>query len=203
MLWSKIGLNRWVVALTLGLRPGVTILPASLQQDAAGFGTIRGRRSQRTSHGGKAPFLHISFDENKSSLAEVDVDCCGSVGADSGEKVLVLHSVAHIVQLLAVPSEEDATCSGTVPAADDIPLNDLRPIRCMVEWLIQAPETVGEVGSRVLVEACHKVSNRELLIDRDTGSKRIPGSLKSGYGLVAIPMATRVASGFSYTLASQ
>lgn len=154
MLWSKVCLNRRVVALALGLRPGVTVLPASLQQDAAGFGTIRRRRSQRPSHGGKAPFLHISFDENKSSLAEVDVDGCGSVGADSGEKVLVLHSVAHVVQLLAVPSEEDATCSGTVPAADDIALNDLRPIGCMVEWLIQAPEAVGEVGSRVLVEAC-------------------------------------------------
>lgn len=148
MLWSEICLNRGVVALglTLGLRPSVTVLPPSLQQDAAGFGTIRGWRSQRPSHWGQAPFLHISFDENKSSLAEVDVDGCGSVGADSGEEILVLHPVAHVVELLAVPSKEDTTCSGAVPATDDIALNDLRPVRCMVEWLIEAPEAVGEVG---------------------------------------------------------
>lgn len=142
MLRPEVCLNRWVVALTMGLRPSVTILPASLQQDAAGFGAIRGWRSQRPSHWGQAPFLHISFDENKSSLAEVDVDGCGSVCANSGEEVLVLHPVAHIVQLFAVPSEEDATCSRPVPAADDIALNDLRPIRCMVKWLIETPETV-------------------------------------------------------------
>lgn len=55
----------------------------------------------------------------------------------------------------------------------------------------------------MLVEACHGISNRELLMTRALVSKRIPGNLKSGYGLVAIPIATRVASGFSYTLASQ
>lgn len=166
MLWSEVRLNRRIVTLTLGLRPSVTILPASLQQDAAGFGAIRGRRSQRPSHWGKAPFLHVSFDENKSSLAKVDMDGCGSVGADSGEEILVLHSVAHIVQLLAVPSEENATCSGTVPAADDIALNDRRPIRRVVEWLVETPETVRKVGCRVLVEACHKVSDHELLFSR-------------------------------------
>lgn len=55
----------------------------------------------------------------------------------------------------------------------------------------------------MLVEACQKVSDRELVLASDIASKRLPGSLKSGYGLVAIPIATRVASGFSYTFASQ
>lgn len=166
MLWSEVCLNRWVVALTLGLRPSVAILPASLQQDAASLGTVRGWGSKRPSHWGQAPFFHISFDENKSSLAEVDVDGCGSVGADSGEEILVLHSVAHIVQLLAVPSEEDATCSGTVTAADDIALNDLRSVRRVVERLVKTPKTVREVGCRVLVESCHKVSDHELMFSK-------------------------------------
>jgi hypothetical protein len=160
MLRSEVCLNRRVVALTVGLRPSVAIFPPRLQQNAAGLGAIRRWRSQRASHWCEAPFLHISFDENKSGLAEVDVDSCRTVGADSGEEVLVLHSVAHVVQLLAVPSEENATCSGTVPTADDVALDDLGPVWRVVEGLIKTSEPVREIGSRVLVKACHRVSNR-------------------------------------------
>lgn len=174
VVWSEICLNRWVVALTLGLRPSVTVFSASLQQDAAGFGTIWGWGCQRPSHGCETPFLHISFDENESSLAEVDVDSRGSVGADSGEEILVLQSMAYIIQLLAVPSEENATCSGTVPAAYDIALDNLWPVRCMVERLVETPEAIREVGSRVLVEACQELAtvrnaSRQTLPHRHTG----------------------------------
>lgn len=145
VVWSEICLYRWVIALTLGLRPSITVFPASLQQDAACFGTVRWWGGQRPSHGCETPFLHISFDENESSLAEVDVDSCGSVGADSGEEILVLHPVAHIVQFLAVTSEEDAPCSGTVPATNDIALNNRGPVGCVVERLIETPEAVREI----------------------------------------------------------
>lgn len=153
-LLVEVRLERLALVLTPCLRPGISVFSSSLQQDAAGFGAVWRWGSQRARHWSQAPFLDIGFNENEASLAKVDVDSCGSVGANSGEEILVLHPMDRVIEFLAVASEEDATGSRAVSASNNIALDELRRVWCMVERLVEALHAIREVSHRMFVETC-------------------------------------------------
>lgn len=107
---------------------------------------------------------------------------CGAVGANSGEKVWIFDTVYNVVQLLAVAGEKYATRPWPVTAADDIALYELWRIGSLVEWLVEAFETIREVSSGVSMKACPcncQYASAEFQGKR-AADEGIPGSLNKG-----------------------
>lgn len=136
--------------------PSVPILAACLEENAAGLRPIWRWWCEGSRHGSQTPLLDVCLDEHKSSLAKVDVDDGGTVGADGGEEVWRLEPVDNILQPFPVASKEDGPRPGSVTDADDIPLHDLRAVRGRVEGLIVPARAAREICHRVLVEAWAK-----------------------------------------------
>lgn len=153
---SRVGLNRAAVPMSPPHGPSVPVLAACLEENAAGLGPIWRWRCEGSGHGSQTPLLDVCLDEHKSSLAKVDMDDGGTVGADSGEEVGRLEPVYNILQPFPVASEKDCARPGSVTDADDIPLHDLRAVRGRVEWLIVPARAAREICHRVLVEAWEK-----------------------------------------------
>ena len=127
--------------------------PTGLEQDAALFTAVWWRRCQTACCGCQPPFLDVGFDEDKATLPEIDVHGAGSVGADSRKEIRCFEAVRHIVELLAIASEEDRAGAWSVADSDNISLHVLGTVGDGVEWLVVAPMTAGLVGDRHLVHA--------------------------------------------------
>lgn len=145
-------------AKRLAVRPALRashepVLVAGFQQDATLFGAVRRRGCEAARDGRQSPFLDVGLDEDEAGLAEVDVDSSRAVGADGREEVLGLEAVDDFLELLAVAGEEDAACPGSVADTDNVALNELGAVRCLVEGLVVAAVACGLVGNRVFVEA--------------------------------------------------
>lgn len=120
---SAIGTGSDRMAVPSALRIGIAILGPGFQQNTTLLGAIWGRRSQTASDGSQSPFLNIGLNENEAGLAKVDMDDCGTVGADGWEEVLRLEAVDYLVEFLAVAGEEDGTGAGTISDANNVALD--------------------------------------------------------------------------------
>jgi hypothetical protein len=88
-------------------------------------------------------------------LAEIDVDDTWTVGSDCREEVLRLETMRDLLELFAIPGEEDRASSRSIPYAYHISLDVLRTIIGGIEWLIVSSLARGEVRNRRLVKARH------------------------------------------------
>ena len=130
---------------------GVPSLSSSLEKNTALLTSVRRRRRKASRHGCEAPLLHIRFDENKSHLSKVHVDCTGSIGAHCRKEILCFESMGDIVQLLTVASEEDCSASRSVSDTNDIALYILGAVEGWGERLIKTAVTRGYIGNGRLV----------------------------------------------------
>ena len=80
------------------------------------------------------------------------------LGAHSGEEVLCLETVRHIIELLAVASEEDCSSARPVTNADDVSLDVCGTVCGRGERLVVATIAVGAVCDGGLVLACVTVN---------------------------------------------
>ena len=92
--------------------------------------------SQAAGHGRQSPLLNIGFDEDESHLAEIDVNSTRAVSPNGREEVLAFQVVRELVQLLAVPGEENGAGARSVPYADDVSLDIRGSIRGGSEGLV-------------------------------------------------------------------
>ena len=132
---------------------GCSILCSRFQQNATLLRAVRRRRRQASSDRSKTPLLDVGLDEDEASLAKVDMNNRGTVGADSREEVLCLESMDDLIKFLAVASEEDGSGSWTVTNTNDIACNVLRAIVHAAEGLVVATVAVGLISYGVLVKA--------------------------------------------------
>lgn len=141
------------MAVTAAMRTRVSILGTCFQQNASLLRAIWWWRCETASHRGQAPFLDVGFDEDEASLAKVDVDYGGTVGTDGGEEVLRLEPMHNLIELLAVPGEEDGACPRSITNADNIALHKLGPVGSCVEGLVVSTAATRLIGNRVFVVA--------------------------------------------------
>jgi hypothetical protein len=120
----------------------------------------------------------------------------GAIRTDGGEEVLRLEPVDDIVELLAVAREEQGSRARTVADADNVSLNILRAVVRGSEGLVVPSVTGRSISNGVFVEAYERALE-STVVRGYGGSVAVPGSLKRGYGLVAMPMLNRVFSGLS------
>jgi hypothetical protein len=100
-----------------------------LEQDAASLRTIRRRRRERSHHRRESPFLDVRFDEDESSLTEVDVHAARAVRADRRKHVALVEPDKGILELFPVPSEEDSSGPRTIADAECVAFEQRRSVR--------------------------------------------------------------------------
>lgn len=102
----------------------------------------------------------------------------------------------NLFELLAVACEEDDACPWSVSDTNNIAGDNLGTIWSSAEWLVIVTRAVGMISDGILVVAYSRcqIARRRLYKNRN---RNIPGNLKRGYGLVAIPIAISVLSGLS------
>lgn len=99
------------------------------EQYAAALRSVCGRRGQGAHHWRKSPFLHVRLDKDKTGLPEVDVDAAGTVRADGREHVSLVEADIGVLELFAVPGEEDRSGSRAVTDAERVPLEQRGTVR--------------------------------------------------------------------------
>ena len=130
------------------LTRGVSSLSASLEQYTALLASVRRRGGQASGHGCEAPFLYVCFDENKSHLSEVDVNCAWSIGAYCWEEILCFQSMGNVVQLFAVAREKYRPTPGSVADANNVALDVLGTIDGWNERLVKSAVSRRNIGDR-------------------------------------------------------
>lgn len=146
--------------MLLALRICGAAVGARFQQNTTLLRSVRRRRREASGSGSQTPFLDIGLDEDETGLTKVDVDHGRTVGANSGEEVLRLETVDHLLELLAVASKEDGTGSRAVANTDNIALHQLGAVGSRAKGLVVA------TGSGRLVP------NRELVVSWETRVSR-------------------------------
>lgn len=86
--------------------------------------TIGWGRGEAASHWGQAPFFDIRFNEHEPHLSKINMNAAGAVGPDCWEEILTAVVVSHILQLLAISSEEDRARPGAVSNTDHVALEE-------------------------------------------------------------------------------
>lgn len=114
----------------------------ALKQDRAMFGAVRWRRRKRAHRRRKPPFLDVGLDEDEACLAKVDVHRARVVGADRWEQVVPVEADERVLELLAVPGEEDRSCAWTVADSQSVALLQWRAVRLRCEGVRVALEAV-------------------------------------------------------------
>jgi len=92
----RISQRRLAVSMTAAMRARVSVLPPSLEENAALLGAVRRWRGQGARHWGETPLLDVCLDEYKAGLAKVDVDDARPIGTDGREEILRLQSMHHV-----------------------------------------------------------------------------------------------------------
>lgn len=101
----------------------IAVLVASLEEDAALLRTIRRWWRKRACDGSKTPLLDVGFNEDETSLSEVDMHNSWTDGADGREEVGRLQTVDNLLKFLTVAGEEDGASTRAVAYADNVALN--------------------------------------------------------------------------------
>jgi hypothetical protein len=132
---------RFVCLLPLSLTP-------SLKKDAPLLAPVRRGRCQATRHRSQTPFFDVCLNEDETHLTKVDMYSTRTVCADGGEEVLSLQVVRKLVQLLAIPGEEDTACPGSIAYPNDVSLYVGRPEGRGSERLIESAMPARNVSHR-------------------------------------------------------
>lgn len=120
------------------------------------------------------------------------------VGTDGREEVVLVEADVRVLELLSVPRVEDGSGARAVANAEDVSLRERGAVRLSRERVRVRLEAVrGEVADRVLAPPCCQGETLALTVPPTVGALGLPGNRKLGNGLVARPMETTVAAGFS------
>jgi hypothetical protein len=95
--------------------------PAGFEQNAAAFTAVSWWGCQSAYTWGQAPLLHVGLDENKAALPEVDVQTTGTIGANSGEKVVTVEANKRILKFTTVACEKNCPASWSIADTNNIP----------------------------------------------------------------------------------
>jgi hypothetical protein len=79
------------------------------------------------------------------------MDSGRAVGTDRGKEVLGLEPVNHLLQLLAISSEEDGSGPWAVTHAYYIAMDVLRTVVRLAEWLIVSAVACRLIGDGIFV----------------------------------------------------